>query len=161
MSDAVEAPQVSQSNSRYCPLPPTKAADNPPWTRQLCCITHIGPWSCSWQHSQCWGCTLLQVFLIFILWGAGVGTLRSRLPWWPSDKEFACQLRRHGFNPWIGKIPREGRQPAPAFLPGQSHGQRSLVGYSPWLLFFKKIDPIRIPPPWIQDDCNKQKWSNE
>ena len=23
-------------------------------------------------------------------------------------------------------------QPAPAFLPGESHGQRSLVGYSPW-----------------------------
>ena len=23
-------------------------------------------------------------------------------------------------------------QPAPVFLPGESHGQRSLVGYSPW-----------------------------
>ena len=23
------------------------------------------------------------------------------------------------------------------------------------------IDPIKIPPPWIQDDCNKQKWSNK
>ena len=95
-----------------------------------------GPWSCSRQHSQCWGCTLSKVFLIFIFRGAGLGTLRSRLPWWLSDKEFACQLRRHGFNPWIGKIPREGRQPTPVFLPGQSHGQRSLVGYSPWLLLF-------------------------
>ena len=26
----------------------------------------------------------------------------------------------------------EGIQPAPVFLPGESHGQRSLVGYSPW-----------------------------
>ena len=26
----------------------------------------------------------------------------------------------------------EGMQPTPAFLPGESHGQRSLVGYSPW-----------------------------
>ena len=26
----------------------------------------------------------------------------------------------------------EGVQPAPVFLPGESHGQRSLVGYSPW-----------------------------
>ena len=26
----------------------------------------------------------------------------------------------------------EGRQPTPVFLPGESHGQRSLVGYSPW-----------------------------
>ena len=51
-------------------------------------------------------------------------------------KEFACQSRRHrrhGFHPWIGKIP-QGRtwQPTPVFLPGESHGQRSLVGYNPW-----------------------------
>ena len=26
----------------------------------------------------------------------------------------------------------EGRQPTPVFLPRESHGQRSLVGYSPW-----------------------------
>ena len=26
----------------------------------------------------------------------------------------------------------EGMAPTPAFLPGESHGQRSLVGYSPW-----------------------------
>lgn len=25
------------------------------------------------------------------------------------------------------------RQPTPAFLPGQSHGQKSLAGYSPWV----------------------------
>ena len=33
----------------------------------------------------------------------------------------------------VGKIPwRREWQPTPAFLPGESHGQRSLVGYSPW-----------------------------
>ena len=51
-------------------------------------------------------------------------------------KEFACQCRRHkrfGFNPWFGKIPwRRQWQPTPVFLPGESHGQRSLVGYSPY-----------------------------
>ena len=37
------------------------------------------------------------------------------------------------FNPWVGKI-LGGRkwQPSPVFLPGKSHRQRSLVGYSPW-----------------------------
>ena len=36
------------------------------------------------------------------------------------------------FNPWIGKIPwRSKQQPTPVFLPGESHGQRNLVGYSP------------------------------
>ena len=36
-------------------------------------------------------------------------------------------------NPWVGKIPwRKAQQPTQVFLPGESHGQRSLVGYSPW-----------------------------
>ena len=37
------------------------------------------------------------------------------------------------FYPWIGKIPwRRKWQSTPVFLPGESHGQRSLAGYSPW-----------------------------
>ena len=32
-----------------------------------------------------------------------------------------------------GKIPwRRAWQPTPVFLPGESHGQKSLVGYRPW-----------------------------
>ena len=45
----------------------------------------------------------------------------------------ACQSRRHGFDPWVRKTPRSRKwQPTPIFLPGKSHGQRSLAGYSPW-----------------------------
>ena len=51
-------------------------------------------------------------------------------------KEPTCQFRRHRrcrFNPWVRKIPwRRKGQPAPVFLPGESYGQRSLMGYSPW-----------------------------
>ena len=37
------------------------------------------------------------------------------------------------FNPWVRKIPwRRKWQLIPVFLPGESNGQRSLVGYSPW-----------------------------
>ena len=47
-------------------------------------------------------------------------------------KESTCQCHC-GFHPWVGKIPwRRAWQPTPAFLPGESHGQRSLEGYSPW-----------------------------
>ena len=54
--------------------------------------------------------------------------LYSGLPWWLSGKESAWQCRR----PWIRKIPwRRKWQPTPVFLPGKSHRQRSLVGYSP------------------------------
>ena len=40
-----------------------------------------------------------------------------------------------GFNPWVGKIPwRKKSQPTPVFLPGKPQGQRSLVGYSPFVV---------------------------
>ena len=43
------------------------------------------------------------------------------------------QCRRPGFDPWVGKIPwRRAWQPTPRFLPGESHGQRSLAGYGSW-----------------------------
>ena len=44
----------------------------------------------------------------------------------------AEDFKRHGFDPCVGKIPwRMAWQPIPVFLPGESHGQRSLEGYSP------------------------------
>ena len=62
-----------------------------------------------------------------------VCTQRLGLSRWLSDKESGCQCRRLGFNPWVRKIPwRRAREPTPAFLPGEPHGQRSLAGYSPW-----------------------------
>ena len=54
------------------------------------------------------------------------------LPWWLSGKEFTCQCRRHRLDPWVRKMPwRRKWQHTPVFLPGKSHEQRSLVGYSP------------------------------
>ena len=52
-----------------------------------------------------------------------------------NGKEPSCQCwryKRWGFDPWIGKIPwRREWQPTPVLLPGESHGQRSLVACSP------------------------------
>ena len=54
------------------------------------------------------------------------------LPWWFSGKESTCQCKRCGFTPWVWKIPwRRKWQPTPVYLPGESHGQRNLAGYSP------------------------------
>ena len=65
-------------------------------------------------------------------------------------KEPACQYRRCkrcGFDLWVGKMPwRRAWQPTPVFLPGESHGKRSLVGYSPW--GHKELDttePLTLP----------------
>ena len=44
----------------------------------------------------------------------------------------AEDVKRHGFDPWVVKIPwRRTLQATPVFLPGKSHGQRNLAGYSP------------------------------
>ena len=52
------------------------------------------------------------------------------------DYAVICSLNSIYWAPlgsWVGKIPwRRKRQPTPVFLPGKFHGQRSLVGYSPW-----------------------------
>ena len=52
-----------------------------------------------------------------------------------SGKEFPCQCRRCmrcRFHPWFGKIPWSSKwQATPAFCPRKSHGQKSLLGYSP------------------------------
>ena len=56
------------------------------------------------------------------------------VPALPVAQQVNCQCRRcnrHGFNPWVGKIPwRRKWLLTPVFLPGEFHGQRSLVGYS-------------------------------
>ena len=53
--------------------------------------------------------------------------------WWLRGQSVCLQCGRPGFDPWVGKIPwRRKWQPAPVFLPGRPHGQRSLVGHSPW-----------------------------
>ena len=51
---------------------------------------------------------------------------------WYSGKELPSQCNRHESDPCIRKIPwRRKWQTTPVFLPGKSHGQRSLVAYSP------------------------------
>ena len=82
----------------------------------------IVEWKVALQRSE----SLLHYFYLDDL------SLTEGLRQWLSSKESACQCRRHGFNPWVGKIPwRRKWQPTPVFLSKKSHGQRSPVGYSP------------------------------
>ena len=83
-----------------------------------------------WTHPACIGRWILNLWttreaprLVFNpqAWGFPGGTV--------------VKCRRHkrlGFDPWVGKIPRRRKwQPTPVSLPGKSHEQRSLAGYSP------------------------------
>ena len=60
--------------------------------------------------------------------------LITRFPWWLSGKDSACHMGDPGSIPGLGRSAGEGngRLLIPVFLPGESHGQRSLAGYSPW-----------------------------
>ena len=50
----------------------------------------------------------------------------------PGGKESACNAGDLGLIPGLGRFPwRRACQPTPVFLPGESHGQRGLAGYSP------------------------------
>ena len=63
-------------------------------------------------------------------------TIRKGFPGGASGKEPACQCRRYKrcwLDPWIRKIPwKRAWQPTSVFMPGESYGQKSLAGYSPW-----------------------------
>ena len=60
--------------------------------------------------------------------------LQKAVARWLSGKKSTYQCRKYGLDPWVGKIPWKRKcQPTPVFLLGKSHGQRSLVGCSPWV----------------------------
>ena len=52
------------------------------------------------------------------------------LPSWLSGKESTCNARDPGSVPRSGRFPWKRKwQPTPVFLPGKSHGKKSLAGY--------------------------------
>ena len=55
----------------------------------------------------------------------------KRLPWWLSGKESACQCRRFGFAPWVGKTPGKGNGNPLQYSQEILRTGRSLVGYTP------------------------------
>ena len=102
-----------------------------PWTEELVGLQCTRPqrvgrdrsnWVCMHKHTHSHTHTLTHTHMGF---SGGA-----------SGKKPACQCKkckRCGFNPWVWKIPwRRAWQPTPIFLPGECHGQMSLVGYHPW-----------------------------
>ena len=80
-----------------------------------------------WQSNFIFKNTQIWFYRFFFL--NALYTLDEVFPRGLFHKESICHRRRHGFSPWIGKIPwRWEWQPTPVVLPGESHGQRSLGG---------------------------------
>ena len=69
---------------------------------------------------------VLESFVVYYATWVPASLVAQRLKHLPG-------MRSPRFNPSVGKIPwRRKWQPTPVPLPGESHGGRSLVGYSPW-----------------------------
>ena len=91
-----------------------------PW--QLYCF--IFPLAmCEWS--------IFPVSLLAVFWEFLTAVFWEGFSRWHSSKESACQCRRHRrclFDPWVSNIPWSRKwQPVPVFLPGKSHGHRSLA----------------------------------
>ena len=113
------------------------------WFTILISIFHVQAWS------HIWGCAPHSTpDNNFIKLGKFLATLQV-FRGNTSGKEAACQCWRHKrcrFDPWVGKVPwRRAWQPTPVFLPGESHGQRSLEGYSPQ--GHKELDMTEVTQP--------------
>ena len=107
---------------------------------------------------------LLPVHRVGFFWLNLTQSIPLELCWWLRWYRTCLPCRRPRFNPWVGKIPwRSEWQPTPVFLPGESHGQRSLAGYSPWGR--KKLDMTgqQTPSPstlsyWLGKNRSTRKW---
>ena len=57
----------------------------------------------------------------------------SQMAQWVKNWPAVQETQETRFDPWVGNIPwRRAWQFTPIPLPGESHGQRNLAGYSPW-----------------------------
>ena len=121
------------------------------WTQQLDNNLDLTLWGSWWLHALClsWilgskeedcarnSCLPISI-LSFFLTEIDCSSLRQDFclkgfPGGSDGKESTCNVGDPGLIPGSRKIPwRRAWQPTSVFLPGESHGQGSLVGYSPW-----------------------------
>ena len=93
------------------------------------------------------------------------------LSWWLRGKSICSQCGRPGFDPWVRKIPwRRKWQPTPVSVPGESHGKRSLVDYSPRAhkeldmteeIHFHSHDAVKVMHSIRQQIWKTQQWPQD
>ena len=84
-------------------------------------------------------------------------------PYSSVGKESACNVEDLGSIPGLGRSPRKrNSNPTPVFLPGESHGQRSLAGYiQPMGSQSVRHDLATKPsPPSVQNKLSQMIWGD-
>ena len=145
----------------------------------VCSVVSDSLWPQGWQHSRLprpWGFSGQEHWsgLPF----SPPGNLpdpgaEKGLPRWQSSKEPACQCRRLQFNCWVRKIPcRRECKPIPEFLPGKSHGLKSVRsqdldtterlnhhrGYKLWISSYIRKHICRIRTLFTRFACEALSW---
>ena len=82
---------------------------------------------CDWSHSEIYLITAQVIEGFLYTTGFPGGAVVKKPPANAGNGGDKGSIPGSGRSPW-----RKKWQPTPIFLPGKSHGQRSLVGYSPW-----------------------------
>ena len=110
------------------------------WTFKSAFINHgQSEWSIKCFKRLCskTALTFLTLFILEFEKGLGKSHIEESFYSWVSQVALVVKNppanAQDAGSTWVGKIPwRREWQPTPVFLPGKSHGQRSLAGYCPW-----------------------------
>ena len=100
------------------------------WSEWVWIVACLAPVSMRFPRQEYWHGLSFSSPGFFVTQGWNPCLLHYR---WIIHQSICLECWRPGFDSWVGKIPwRRKWQPTPVPLPGESHGGRSLVGYSPW-----------------------------
>ena len=112
----------------------TGGGDDREWDGWMASLTQ---WTWVWVNSVSWWWTGRPGVLWFIglqrvghNWATELNWNSMSFPHSSASEESVCSAGEWGLIPGSGRFPGE---PPPVFFSGESHGQRSLVGYSPWV----------------------------
>ena len=109
----------------------------------------------TYMHILCFAFLAIPIHLYFSQLLQNLPGFGTELPWCLRRQSTCLQCGKPRFDPWVGKMPWKRKwQPTPVFLPGESHGCRSLEGYSP--RGRKELDPTErlhftsFTPVWVR-----------
>ena len=100
-----------------------------PLEKEMATHSSIVAWKIPWTEEPG---SLQSMGLQSQTWLSDFTKPKKGLPWWLSGKESTCNAGDLSYSSGSGRSPGEGNgNPLLLFLPGEFHGQRSLVGYCP------------------------------
>ena len=103
---------------------------------------------------------LLEFWVLFFSFAYALPWIRINFPHSSLDKESACNAGDLGSIPGLGRALEKEMATTPIFLPGESHGQRSLEGYYPWGHKSRTCLATKPPPPELVTSSEKRNsWS--